>query len=130
MGQASLRVYSRSPWEEKVAYCRARRQGPLVVVSGTVAADQSGKVVGAGDMEAQARYIFAKIAKALHECGASLSDVARTRMFVTDITRFDEVAAAHKSVFDGIDPTATCVEVTRLVDSDFLVEIEVDAWVS
>jgi enamine deaminase RidA (YjgF/YER057c/UK114 family) len=101
--------------------------GEAVFVSGTVAADEQGRVVSPGDMYGQAKYAFGKIERALRELGSGLHDVVRTRVFVTDIARFDEVARAHQECFAGIDPAATCVEVSRLVSPDFLVEIEVDA---
>jgi enamine deaminase RidA (YjgF/YER057c/UK114 family) len=120
-------VYSGTPWEPKVAYCRAKRAGNTIVVSGTVAVDETGRVVGAGDVYAQASYAIRKIERALRELGATLQDVVRTRTFLTDISRFEEFARAHKDAFQGIDPAATCVEVTRLVAPELLVEIEVDA---
>jgi isochorismate pyruvate lyase len=120
-------VYSGGPWEERVAYCRAKRVGAHVFVSGTVAVDEQGNTVGAGSTLEQARFIFAKIERALVACGASLRDVVRTRMFVTDLDHFDQVAVAHREVFAGIDPVATCVEVSRLVRPELWIEIEVDA---
>ena len=120
-------VYTGTPWEPKVAYCRAKRVGNLVFVSGTVAVDEKGSVVGAGDMYEQARYALAKIRKALVELGADFAHVVRTRTFVTDIAQFDGFARAHREAFAGVDPVATCVEVARLVSPDLLVEIEVDA---
>jgi len=123
------RAYTGTPWEPKVAYCRARRAGPFIFVSGTVAVDEAGRVVGAGDLYAQASYAIGKIERALQELGASLRDVVRTRTFVTDISRFEEFARAHRERFAGIDPAATCVEVHRLVSPELMVEIEVDAVV-
>jgi enamine deaminase RidA (YjgF/YER057c/UK114 family) len=122
-------VYSGAPWEKQVAYCRAKRCGNAVFVSGTTAVDEDGKVVGVDDMLAQARFILRKIGRALTECGASLHDVVRTRIFVVDIARFEAIAQAHREAFEGIDPVATCVEVARLVAPELLVEIEVDALV-
>jgi enamine deaminase RidA (YjgF/YER057c/UK114 family) len=120
-------VYSGGPWEERVAYCRAKRVGAHVFVSGTVAVDEQGNTVGAGSMLEQARFIFAKIQRALAATGAGLRDVVRTRMFVTNLDHFEEVALAHREVFAGIDPVATCVEVSRLVRPELWIEIEVDA---
>lgn len=120
-------VYSGTPWEPRVAYCRAKRVGLLVFVSGTTAVDEHGSVVGSGDLYAQTRYALLKIERALSELGATRAHVVRTRTFVTDIGRFEEFARAHREFFDGIDPTATCVEVSRLVTPELLVEIEVDA---
>jgi enamine deaminase RidA (YjgF/YER057c/UK114 family) len=124
-----LHVRSGSPWEKEVAYCRARRVGELVFVAGTTATGADGAVVGPGDLFRQCEFALAKIARALEECDATMADVVRTRTFVTDISRFDEFARAHRAAFEGIDPVATCVEVRALVRSDLLVEIEVDAVV-
>jgi enamine deaminase RidA (YjgF/YER057c/UK114 family) len=123
------RVYSGSPWEEKVAYCRARRVGDLVFVAGTTATGDDGAVVGPGDLFRQCEFVLEKIARALAKCGASMADVVRTRTFVTDLSRFEEFARAHRAAFQGVDPVATCVEVKALVRPDLLVEIEVDAVV-
>lgn len=101
--------------------------GDFVFVSGTTAVDEQGSVVGRGDLYAQTRYALEKIERALVALGATLKDVVRTRSFVTDITRFDEFARAHREFFANIDPVATCIEVARLVDRELLVEIEVDA---
>jgi enamine deaminase RidA (YjgF/YER057c/UK114 family) len=121
------RVYSGTVWERQVAYCRALRTGNHVFVSGTTAVDASGSVIGIGDAGAQTRFIFTKIETALKECGSSLRDVVRTRMFITDIHQFDAVGSAHHDAFQGIDPVATCVEVSALVTPELLIEIEVDA---
>ena len=122
-------VYSGTPWESKVAYCRAKRVGNVIAVSGTVAVDEEGKVVGPGDLYAQTAFALKKIERALRGLDAGLKDVVRTRTFVTDISRFDEFARAHREAFQGVDPAATCVEVARLVSPELLVEIEVDAIV-
>lgn len=122
-------VYSGTPWEPKVAYCRAKRVGQTIVVSGTVAVDESGAVVAPGDMYAQTAYAIRKIERALKELGAGLEDVVRTRTFVTDIARFEEFARAHQEAFAGIDPAATCVQVSALVSPALVVEIEADAIV-
>jgi enamine deaminase RidA (YjgF/YER057c/UK114 family) len=121
-------AYSGTPWEPKVAYCRAKRAGRFIAVSGTVAADEQGRAGGAGVYE-QTRYALDKIGRALGELGSGFGDVIRTRTFITDISRFEEFARAHREVFAGIDPAATCVEVARLVSPDLLIEIEVDAVV-
>ena len=112
-----------------MAYCRATRAGNLVFVSGTVAVDDGGRVVGPGDVYTQSLYALRKIERALTEAGASLRDVVRTRTFLVDLTRFDDFARAHGEVFSGIDPAATCVGVSGLVSAEYLVEIEVDAVV-
>lgn len=120
-------VYTGTPWEARVAYCRAKRVGQLCFVSGTVAVDERGSTMSPGDLYGQTSYAIRKIQRALQELGADLKHVVRTRTFVTDITRFEEFARAHREAFEGIDPVATCVEVQRLVSPDLLVEIEVDA---
>ncbi|HXC51094.1 MAG TPA: RidA family protein [Candidatus Limnocylindrales bacterium] len=123
-------VYSGTRWEPLVAYCRAKRVGSFIAVSGTVAADEHGNAVAPGDVHAQTLYALAKIERALAELGAGMSDVVRTRCFLTDLSRFDEFARAHREVFSGIDPAATAVEVSRLVAPEYVVEIEVDAIVT
>jgi enamine deaminase RidA (YjgF/YER057c/UK114 family) len=123
------RVYSGSPWEEQVAYCRARRVGDHVFVAGTTAVGDDGRVVGPDDVFRQTEQALSRIASALEACGASLAHVVRTRTFLVDVSRFAEFARAHRAAFAGIDPVATCVEVRALVRPDLLVEIEVDAVV-
>lgn len=119
-------IYSDTPWEKEVAYCRAKKVGNLIFVSGTTSIDENGAVVG-GNVYEQSRFIFQKISKALEKCGATFSDVVRTRTFIVNIDNFSQFAKAHKEVFNGIDPTATCVEVSRLASENLLIEIEVDA---
>ena len=123
-------VSTGTPWEKVVAYSRAVRIGPHVYVSGTTASNSDGTTVAVGDAYQQTVFILRKIETALAEVGARLSDVARTRMFVTDISRWEEIGRAHGEVFAGINPAATMVEVSRLVNPDHLVEIEVDAMVA
>jgi enamine deaminase RidA (YjgF/YER057c/UK114 family) len=125
----SRNVYSGSPWEAQVAYCRAKRVGDSVFVSGTVAVDPDGKPVAPGAVYEQARYALQKIERALIELGASLRDVVRTRTFLVNIDDFEHFARAHREAFQGIDPVATCVQVARLVSPEYVVEIEVDALV-
>jgi enamine deaminase RidA (YjgF/YER057c/UK114 family) len=122
-------VGSGGPWEEAVGYSRAVRVGDTVHVAGTTAV-RDGEVVGRGDAYTQARVALDTIAHALAECGAGLADVVRTRMFVTDISRWEEVARAHGEVFADVRPAATMVEVSALIDPDLLVEIEVEAVVT
>jgi len=125
----SRNVYSGTPWETNVAYCRAKRVGDSVLVSGTVAVDAEGRAVAPGDVYEQTRYALKKIERALSELGATLRDVVRTRTFLVDIERFEEFGRAHREAFEGVDPAATCVEVSRLVAPELVVEIEVDAIV-
>jgi len=119
-----------TPWEKVVAYSRAVRIGSHVFVSGTTASNSDGTTVAVGDAYQQTVFILRKIESALGEVGATMADVARTRMFVTDISQWEEIGRAHGEVFAGINPAATMVEVRRLVNADHLVEIEVDAVVS
>ena len=124
-----LTVSSGTPWEAAHGYARALRVGNLVYVSGTVAADEDGAVVGPNDPYAQTTYIIQKIERALGEAGASLSDVVRTRLYVADISRWQEVSRAHATFFGDVRPASTMVEVSALIAPDFLIEIEVDAVV-
>lgn len=121
---------SGAPWEDKVGYCRAVRVGDWIEVSGTVAAGENGKVVGENDAYAQTVYILQKIEKALQAAGAQLADVIRTRMFVTDISRFEDYARAHGEAFRLIKPCTAIYEVKALVAPEYLIEIEATAVLS
>ncbi len=127
---ARRHVSSGTEWERRYGYSRAVRVGDAVYVAGTTAVDAAGTVIGEGDPYRQTRYVYEKIAAALREAGASLSDVVRVRTFVTDITKWTEVARAQGEVFDTIRPAATLVQVGALVDPRLLVEVEVDAIVT
>lgn len=116
-----------TPWESSVAYSRAVRVGRQIFVAGTTASNADGTTVAPGDAFQQTEFILRKIEAALVALGGQMSDVVRTRMFVTDIRRWEEIGRAHGKSFAGICPAATMVEVSRLVNSDHLVEIEADA---
>ena len=117
-------------WEDLVGYSRAVRIGNVVEVAGTTAVDDRGQVVGAGDAYAQTRFVIAKIEKALNAAGASLADVVRTRMFVTDISRWEEIGRAHGEHFRDVRPASTMVEVQALISPELIVEMEVTAIVA
>lgn len=121
------RFGSDNPWEATVGYCRAVRAGDHVHVAGTTAT-VDGSVVGVGDAAEQTRVALRIVGEALARAGASFDDVVRTRMFVVEIDDWEAVGRAHGEVFGAIRPAATMVEVSRLIDPDHLVEIEVDAY--
>jgi len=124
-----LNISSGAKWEEIVGYSRAVRIGNVIEVAGTTAVDENGDVVGRQNPYKQTRFILAKIEKALQAAGASLGDVIRTRMFVVDISRWEEVGRAHGETFRQIKPVTSMVEVKALISPDLLVEIEVTAVV-
>ncbi len=123
------RISSNSPYEEIIGFSRAVRVGDTVYVSGTVAWGEDGKLVGEGDVYVQARQALRNIERALIEAGASLSDVVRTRIYITDIDRWEEAARAHAEAVAAVKPAATMVEVSRLAEAAMLVEIEAVAVV-
>ena len=123
-------IRSGAPWEPVVAYSRAVRVGAYIAVSGSAPVAADGSVVAPGDAYAQARRCIEVIANALDEAGASLADVIRTRIYVTDIDRWQAVARAHREAFADICPATSMVEVARLIDPEMVVEIEADAIVA
>ena len=122
-------VSSGAVWEPIVGYSRAVRVGPWVSVAGTTAAAEGGGAVGGDDVGAQTREALRRIAAALEEAGAGLEHVVRTRIFVTDISQWEEVGRVHGAVFGDIRPATTMVEVSSVIDPALLVEIEADAIV-
>ncbi len=124
-----VRFGSRGHWEDRVGYSRAVRVGDSVFVAGTTALDDDGKLIGVGDAYAQAVAILKRIEAVLVRAGSGMRDVVRTRMFVTDIGRWEEIGRAHAEFFRDVRPVATMVEVSRLIAPEMLVEIEVEARV-
>jgi len=123
-------VRTGTKWEPLVGYCRAVRVGPHIAVSGSAPVDDMGQLVGPNDPYLQAKRCIEIIAAALEEAGAGLEHVVRTRMFVTDISRWEEIARAHQEAFAEITPATSMVEISRLIGDGMLVEIEADAIVS
>jgi reactive intermediate/imine deaminase len=121
---------SGTKWEPIVAYSRAVRLGNVVHVSGTTATDSKGNLVGIGDVEEQTEQVLRNVKSALEAVGSKLEDVVRTRIYVTDITKWEKIGRIHGRVFHEIRPATTMVEVKALVNPDLLVEIEADAIIS
>lgn len=118
---------SGAKWEDIVGYSRAVKIGNLIEVTGTVAVDETGATVGVNDAYAQTAFIIKKIETVLKRAGAELKDVVRTRMFVTDISRWEEYGRAHGEFFKAIKPCTSMIEVKGLIDKEYLIEIEATA---
>lgn len=121
------RVVSGAPWESKVGYCRAVRAGEHIYVSGTASIDDAGEVFARGDAYGQARRCLEIVGQALERLGCGRESVVRTRMFVTDISRWEEYGRAHAEFFSEHPPATSMVEVKSLVHEDMLIEIEAEA---
>jgi isochorismate pyruvate lyase len=127
MTEKIQRTFSGAPWERKVGYCRAIRMGSTIAVTGTVSLDDQGNLHAPGDAYAQARRCLEIIERAVQSLGAKRESIIRTRMFVTDIKRWEEFGRAHGEFFDGCPPATTMVEVKALIGEGMLIEIEADA---
>lgn len=124
------RILSGSPYEALFGFCRAIRVGDFVAIAGTAPIGPDGRTVGVGDPAAQARRCFEICEEALHKLGASLTDVVRTRMLLTRMDDWEVVGKVHGEVFGDVHPVSTMVQVAKLIDPDWLIEIEVEAIVS
>ena len=125
-----LNILSGAKWEDIVGYSRAVRVGNIIEVAGTTAVDEEGNVIGLNDPYEQTKYIIQKIEKALKSAGASLQNVVRTRMFVTDISKWEEIGRAHGEFFREIKPAASMIEVKGLIGAELQIEMEMTAIIS
>ena len=121
------KISSGAKWEDIVGYSRAIKAGNRVMVTGTTSVDENGDIVGVGDAYTQTKYIFQKIEKYLNKAGSSIDKVVWNRMFVTDITQWEDIGRAHAEFFKDIKPCATMVEVKGFIHPDMLIEIETEA---
>jgi len=127
MNKRRINISSGTKWEKIVGYSRAVRVGNMVEITGTVAVDEAGNVIGENNPYEQTRFILQKIEFYLEKAGAKLTDVVRTRIFVTDISKWEEIGKAHGEVFNQIRPVTSMLEVKALIESCYLVEIEASA---
>jgi enamine deaminase RidA (YjgF/YER057c/UK114 family) len=127
MQNKRINLSSGSKWEDIVGYSRAVKIGNIIEISGTVATDNSGEVIGIGDEYVQTKFILLKLQNTLEQLGASMENVVRTRIFCTKISNWEKIGKAHGEVFGQIKPVTTMVEVSKLIDKNFLVEIEISA---
>ena len=130
MSHNRVNIASGAKWEAIVGYSRAVRIGNVVEVTGTVAVDENNNLIGEGDAYLQTKFIIQKIENVLLQAGATLSDVVRTRMFVTDISNWEAYGKAHGEAFADIRPCTTMVEVSQLIAPEYLIEIEATAVIS
>jgi len=127
MSSNRVNFSSGAKWEDIVGYSRAVKVGNMIEVTGTVAVDEENNIVGPNDPYLQTKFILQKIEKVLIQAGASMKDVVRTRMFVTDISKWEEYGRAHGEVFSDIKPCTTMVEISKLISPEYLIEIEATA---
>lgn len=125
-----INISTGAKWEDIVGYSRAVKIGNLIEVTGTVAVDGSGELIGKGDVYLQTKFIILKVESVLQQLNAKLSDVVRTRIFTTDISKWEEIGKAHGEFFGEIKPATTMLEISKLINPDYLVEIEFTAVVS
>lgn len=123
-------ISSGTKWEDVAGYSRAVRIGNIIAVSGTTATNQQGDIVGRGSAYEQTKFIIEKIDKALQEAGASLADVIRTRIYLTDISQWEEASRAHNEAFGNIRPANTMIGINALIGDGYLVEMEADAVIT